>query len=468
MTLSHDGPLLISQTWTGTISGSVEWIYDSYFQVSSQTVNGTNAAVYEYDLDGLVVRAGELQITRSPDTGSVVDAVLGGVASAHSVNEFGEMASCKAIFFDGVVETALFEEVATQRDALGRILQKEETVSGVTATYEYSYDTRGQLTDVYRDGQHVRNYSYDANGNRVSLQDFELGTIQQGVHDAQDRLFSYGDLDFTYSGNGELQVRFDSATSETTSYEYDELGNLTGVGLPDGRYIEYVIDGSNRRVGRKVDGVLVQGLLYQDGLNPVAELDGTGNVVARFVYGTRPYVPDYMERSGETYRFVVDHLGSVRVVVNASSGEIAQRLEYDEFGRVLEDTNPGFQPFGFAGGLHDSDTGLVRFGARDYDPETGRWTSKDPILFAGGDLNLYVYVHSDPVNFRDPTGLELVINDINEFCVNVVFLSYYEETAKCPVDACGRTDRECYYDKWRASVEAFRSCVAANGVEHAK
>nr|BFD67005.1 hypothetical protein HAGR004_20270 [Bdellovibrio sp. HAGR004] len=50
-------------------------------------------------------------------------------------------------------------------------------------------------------------------------------------------------------------------------------------------------------------------------------------------------------------------------------------------------------------------TQLVRFGARDYDPEVGRWTSKDPILFNGGDTNLYGYVANDPVNFIDPMGL---------------------------------------------------------------
>jgi len=43
---------------------------------------------------------------------------------------------------------------------------------------------------------------------------------------------------------------------------------------------------------------------------------------------------------------------------------------------------------------------LVRFGARDYDPSVGRWTSKDPILFDGGQANLYVYVNNDPVNLR--------------------------------------------------------------------
>jgi RHS repeat-associated protein len=83
---------------------------------------------------------------------------------------------------------------------------------------------------------------------------------------------------------------------------------------------------------------------------------------------------------------------------------ITQRLEYDEFGTVILDTNPGFQPFGFAGGLYDQYIKLVRFGARDYDAETGRWTAKDPIRFRGGDSNLYGYVLQDPINTVDLDG----------------------------------------------------------------
>jgi RHS repeat-associated protein len=91
--------------------------------------------------------------------------------------------------------------------------------------------------------------------------------------------------------------------------------------------------------------------------------------------------------------------------VTSEAGTVAQRMDYDVFGNVVQDSNPGFQPFGFAGGIYDVDTGLVRFGARDYDPETGRWTAKYPILFNGGDSNLYGYVVNDPVNFIDPTGI---------------------------------------------------------------
>jgi len=112
-----------------------------------------------------------------------------------------------------------------------------------------------------------------------------------------------------------------------------------------------------------------------------------------------------MIKGGNTYRIISDHLGSPRLIINVADGSIAQQLDYDVWGKVVGDTNPEFQPFGFAGGLHDQQTDLIRFGARDYDPSTGRWTSKDPILFNGGSTNIYLYSLNNPINFIDPYGL---------------------------------------------------------------
>jgi RHS repeat-associated protein len=178
---------------------------------------------------------------------------------------------------------------------------------------------------------------------------------------------------------------------------------------PDGPVIDYEIDAANRRIGKKVDGVLMQDFLYQDKLKPIAELDGSGAILSRFVYATRSNIPDYLVRDGVIYRIITDHLGSPRFVISTADGSIAQQMDYDAFGNVTLDTNPGFQPFGFEGGLYDRDAGLVRLGARDYDPHTGRWTAKDPILFAGGDTNLYGYCLGDPINLVDPFGFDAVI-----------------------------------------------------------
>jgi RHS repeat-associated protein len=79
-------------------------------------------------------------------------------------------------------------------------------------------------------------------------------------------------------------------------------------------------------------------------------------------------------------------------------------------GVKIGDSNPTFDlPVGFAGGIEDSVTGLVRFGYRDYEPATGRWVAKDPILFKGDQASLYGYVLNDPVNFIDPNGDQLLI-----------------------------------------------------------
>jgi RHS repeat-associated protein len=164
-----------------------------------------------------------------------------------------------------------------------------------------------------------------------------------------------------------------------------------------------VYDGSNRRVGKKIDGVLQQGFLYRDAIKPVVELDGSGTVVSRFVYGTNPITPDYVIKGGSTYKIFSDPIGSPRMVVDVSSGSIVERIDYDERGNTLRDTNAGFIPFGFAGGIVDRDTGLIRFGARDYDPSVGRWTEKDATGFNGG-LNFYVYAGNDAVNWVDPSG----------------------------------------------------------------
>ncbi|GBC59937.1 hypothetical protein DENIS_0879 [Desulfonema ishimotonii] len=113
-----------------------------------------------------------------------------------------------------------------------------------------------------------------------------------------------------------------------------------------------------------------------------------------------------MTKGGQRYYLAYDQVGTLRAVTDAS-GNAVKRIGYDTFGNVISDSNTAFAvPFGFAGGLYDADTGLIRFGYRDYDPDTGRWTAKDPIGFAGGDTDLYGYCLGDPINWIDPDGLE--------------------------------------------------------------
>ena len=393
----YDGSLLMQTTWAGTVTGNVSRNYDNNFRITSQSVNGANPISFGYDNDSLLTSAGAETITRSAQNGLITGSTLGVVADSRSYSTFGELGTYTA----NVSGSPVFSTTFT-RDKLGRITQKVETISGVTTTLDYAYDTTGRLQEVKTNGAVTATYGYDTNGNRTSY--VAPGVNVTGAYDAQDRLTSYGDLNFTYTSNGELLTKANPTLGQTASFAYDVLGNLKAASLPGGISLEYVIDGQNRRIGKKVNGTLVQGFLYQNQLSPVVELDGSGIVVSRFVYGTKANVPDYVIKSGVTYRIVSDHLGSPRLVINTSTSTVAQRMDYDEFGNITQDTAPGFQPFGFAGGLYDTQIGLTRFGARDYDAQVGRWTAKDSIKFNGGDANLFGYVANNPLTFIDPSG----------------------------------------------------------------
>jgi len=152
------------------------------------------------------------------------------------------------------------------------------------------------------------------------------------------------------------------------------------------------------------NGVVTEKYLWQGLTRLLAVYDGGDNLIMRFEYADGR-MPVAMTKDGVTYYLTCDQVGSLRVIAD-TSGTAVKQIDYDSFGNIINDTNPTFTiPFGFAGGLFDKDTGLVRFGYRDYDPDTGRWTAKDPILFTGGDTDLYGYCLSDPVNLVDPWGL---------------------------------------------------------------
>ncbi len=394
LAMSYDGFLPTGNNWTGTVQGSVSRTFDNDFATATESVNGSFSVTYQYDNDKLLASVGSLSISRDVQNGLISGTGLGNLSTNRGYNGYVELSDYSADYNT----TALYDVIYT-RDNIGRITQQQQTLQGTTTTWDYFYDAAGRLDEVKTNDMTTVTYTFDDNGNRTHVN----GAIVAS-YDDQDRLSQYGSTTYSYTDNGALLSKTDTASSQTTTYNHDLIGNLRQVNLPGGVTVDYVIDGTNRRIGKKVNGTLQQGFLYKDQLNPVAELDSTNNVVARFVYGDKPYVPAYMEKGGVTYRIISDHLGSPRLVVNMSDGSIAQKMDYDVWGNVTADTNPEFQPFGYAGGIYDQHTKLVKFGARDYDPAIGRWIQKDPIGLDGG-LNTYEYVGNNPVMYTDPYGL---------------------------------------------------------------
>ncbi len=398
---AYDGFLTTAEIYSGSIVGSVEYEYDNNFRLIGQTVNSANTISFVYDEDGLITSAGELTLGRELQNGLLDDTSIGVVSSDFSHTIFAELS-------DQVVSVSgsSIYNVHYNYDNIGRISNKIEIVEGVTHNYIYGYDDAGRLESVTLDGAIVELYGYDGNDNRLS--GTVDGVTSSGTINARDQLLQYGNTTYTYDLNGAIETKTEGVN--VTTYTYDPNDNLRQVELPDNTLIEYIIDGSNRRLGKWVNGTATQAFLYKDQINPIAELDSNGNIISRFIYAEKAHVPALMSRGGVTYRIISDNLGSVRMVLNTIDGSISQRLDYDSYGRILLDTNPGFQPFAYAGGIYDQDTGLTRFGARDYDAEVGRWLQVDPIgLQAGG--NVYAYVGGNPIMRIDPLGLDWVFEN---------------------------------------------------------
>jgi RHS repeat-associated protein len=394
LSFSYDGALLTGMVWNGPVAGSLSMRYDHDFRLAGQRVGAQPEIVNTYDNDGMLTGVGSLTISRNIASGRIQETLQSQVRETYVYNDLGELQYSAASCGSTGVRTATLS-----RDTTGLITGIAETLLGQSTASTFQFDANQRLSQVTV-GPRTAAYTYDPQGNRLTATRSTTETYQ---YDAQDRLLRRGAVTYAYSPEGWLQTKTDGAA--VSSYSYDLFGNLRSANLPNGDALTYVIDGAHQRVGKLRNGGMVQGFLYDARGRVVAELDAQGALTSQFVYGTRGHVPDYLIRGSTTYRILTDNVGSPRLIVNTQSCAIAQRIDYDEFGRVLADSSPGFQPFGFAGGLYDRDTGLVRFGARDYDPEAGRWTAKDPAGFDGGDTNLYAYVNNSPIQFVDPQGL---------------------------------------------------------------
>ncbi|MEJ7729059.1 MAG: RHS repeat-associated core domain-containing protein [Polyangiaceae bacterium] len=400
---AYTGSLVASTTWSGAVSGSVSWTYDDDFRVVSETVGTTPTVSYGYgDGDGLLTQAGALTLIRDPETGLLTGTVLENIVEDIDYNSFGEVEHRDISYLGGASPVSLLT-LDYEHDGLGRITKITESVQGGPATVtEYEYDTAGRLYRAFVNGLQTAEYGYDLNGNRTYVDD-SVWSAATCTPDGADRLLSCGGTSYGYDDSGDRVTS--TVGGLTTEYDYGAAGELRAVTPPGGPSISYVTDPFGRRIGKRVGGVLTKGWLYQGSLRPVAQVGADGSTIEeRYVYATGINVPDYsIQSNGSRRRFITDHLGSIRLVVDAATGVVYQVAQYDAFGR-RSSSGATAHPFGFAGGLYDAQTGLVRFGARDYDPETGTWLARDPIGFSGGDTNLYAYVGGSPINYIDPTG----------------------------------------------------------------
>ena len=405
LTFTYDGPLVTAVEHSGALNTRLDFAYDATMRLASITYAGEETP-FGYDQDELLTGVGSFVIERAADNGLPLAVDDGTARLERAFNGHGEVQR-ETLTVGGV----LVGDIALTRDNAGRITAKTETIAGETFAWQYAYDAFGRLLEARRDGAVVETYAYGPQGERLGETNALRGIADRSYsYDEEGRLLTAGAASYAFDVDGFLTSKTEAGA--TTAYHYSSRGELKQVDLPGTGVITYSHDPLGRRIAKSVDGTVVERYQWLGRTRLLAVLNADGSLKYRFAYADGR-MPVAMTTGAGRYYLTYDQVGSLRAVVDAQ-GSVVKRITYDSFGNVLEDTNPALTlPFGFAGGLYDPDTGLLRFGFRDYAPDTGRWTAKDPIGFAGGDTDLFLYVQSDPVNLIDPPGLIWVTVDID-------------------------------------------------------
>jgi RHS repeat-associated protein len=285
-------------------------------------------------------------------------------------------------------------------DNANRIIQS----AGTDGIQDYSYDSTNQLTTADHSTQTDEAYSYDANGNRTNA-GYGTGTNNQ--------LLTDGTYNYEYDGEGNRTLRTEIATGKVTEYRWDYRNRLTSVQFKDAagvvtKTIEYTYDVNDRRIGKKLDGVVTERYVY-DREQISLVFDGAGSQTHRYLYGTQIDQVLADERGGTVVWALSDNQGTVRDIVDGN-GTILNHVVYDSYGKVVGQSDASVEfRYGYTGREQDSETGLDYYRARYYDASNGRFISEDPLGFSAGDTNIYRYVANSPTNYNDPSGEQIAL-----------------------------------------------------------
>ncbi len=278
-------------------------------------------------------------------------------------------------------------------DSFGNLKEHHFLVTTGGEQYDetFNYDGYGNIKQINKNGN-TFGYNYDSL-NRIK-EETGISTSAYTYNDVGDR-------------SKQSSNEFTIPELNSKSYSYNPLNQLaTYQDSDDNAVYTYYSDGL--RATKTVNGEFTR-YVYIDG-KVIEELDMQGNTKARNVWSNSMLLfrQDHVNNRGGYYVYN-GHGDVVKILDNA--GSVLKSYEYDIWGNTKSTSSntakPFSNPYRYAGELFDDESGLIYLQARYYSPSTGRFITKD--TYEGEinnplSLNLYTYVHNNPLKYIDPSG----------------------------------------------------------------
>ena len=428
-------------------SSSVKWSYDDLNNLTTQThtLNGTTyTESYSYD-----------------DDNRLTGITNGSVKSTYSYDVFSRMNTITAKYGStNVVTTTIGYKTPSNTATSAQVATWKNVSSGLTRTYTYTYDIRGNITAI-SDGTNTTTYvydgmdqlirennqaagktwtyTYDNGGNITSKKEYAYTTGTLGT--ATNTIsYAYGDSNWkdlltSYNGNAITSDAIGNVLSDGTwTYTWQHGRQLAGMSKT-GTTISYAYNADGMRTQKTVNGTVTK----YDYLGSQLVHMTSGSNTLHFKYDSLG--AESVNYNGTEYYYAKNAQGDITGIVN-TSGTIVVEYTYDAWGNILSTTGSmaatlgAINPFRYRGYVYDTETGLYYLQTRYYNPAMGRFICADSYASTGVSLlgcNMFAYCNNDPINAIDPSGELALVDDafaiIGLLCVTAFALIYTSSDA---------------------------------------
>lgn len=398
-------------------TGTSSFTYDALGRLTSHTDGARRAVAYAYDAASRLTTltyANARAVTRGYDDAGRLTSVTDWLGNATAFDYDRDSHLTRIAFPTGTGMEDLrsydaagdltdvtmkkgattLASIAYDQDPRGLISQAAQTGLPGTATLDYTYTDLAELASENSDA-----YRHDGAGNLVTL----AGSNPLGYDDAGQLLrgpvppgSSRTDAEFVYDQRG-ARTEARPVGGSATTYAYDQAERLKTFTPAGGSPTTYRYDGSGLRVAKTTGTTTKRWTWDRSGALALMLSDAANN----YVYGPGGLPIAHITSTGAVRYYHQDALGSTRVLSDARGVTVAS-FSYTPYGTIAARTGTETTPLGYAGEQTDPESGLQYLRARYYDPATGQFLTRDPLVDQTGQP--YAYADGNPTNNTDPTG----------------------------------------------------------------